>query len=192
MLSLSKKRCWWKKKKLSFCYHHHNYLKVTIVIISRTFPGLHRPFPVAFSCEECCETAALSRIKLLSKVHFILTTASGCIDTTMKQRLGISFPGLQVQDISSQQIFAITQMTKALSNDTEHIMSVTFGYLLKNCVIDYLQLYSAMMLIAICMNMKCEEYIEDRNVWEGKENKRLTERERQVHKPKWTIHKDNR
>lgn len=83
-----------KEKKVLFCYHHHNYSKVTILLISRTFHWLYRPFPVAFSHEElkCCETAALSRIKLvLSKAHFILTTASGCIDTTTKPRLGISF-----------------------------------------------------------------------------------------------------
>lgn len=64
---------------------------------------------MAFSREElkCCETAALSRIKLvLSKAHFILTTASGCIDATMKPRLGISLPELQVQDISTQQTLA--------------------------------------------------------------------------------------
>lgn len=41
---------------------------------------------------KCCETAALSRIKLvLSKAHFILTTASGCIDAAMKAGLGIFF-----------------------------------------------------------------------------------------------------
>lgn len=106
-----------KESKLSFCYHHHSYLKVTILIISRTFPWLYRPFPVAFSLEElkCWETAALSRIKLvLSKAHFILTTASGCIDASMKPRLGISLPELQVHNISSQQIIVAAQTTKAL------------------------------------------------------------------------------
>lgn len=71
---------------------------------------------MAFSREElkCCETAALSRIKLvLSKAHFILTTASGCIDATMKPRLGILLPEPQVQDLSSQQIFVTARATEA-------------------------------------------------------------------------------
>lgn len=90
-LSLSKTL----QSSLLFCCRHHNYLKVTIIIISRAYHWLYGPFPVAFSHEElkCCETAALSRIKLvLSKAHFILTTASGCIDAAMKARLGIFFP----------------------------------------------------------------------------------------------------
>lgn len=48
---------------------------------------------------------------MLSKAHFILTTASECIDATMEPRLGILLSELQVQHLSSQQTFAATQMT---------------------------------------------------------------------------------
>lgn len=68
---------------------------------------------------------------MLSKAHFILTTASGCIGATMKSRLGILLHVLQVRDISSEQIFVTTKMTKALLTQIYKLNKIIFIYFMK-------------------------------------------------------------